>query len=281
MPTVGELLYSSARRLEAITDTPRLDAEILLARALNMPRARLLASLHESVSTDAFEHMVQRRLNAEPIAYILGEWEFYGLALQIEPPVLVPRPETEHLVSTVVNAVGKRGSRVLEIGTGSGCVSVAIATHAPNCQLVATDVRLEYVQLARRNAERHEVDDRIAFRYGDLFEGLGESDWPFDIICANPPYVADSEWDTLSPVIRLHEDPGALLGGADGLDVVHRLVAETRDFLKPRGMLAMEIGSGHFDTLHRSLDSLGYEHIQPVRDLAGINRVITARLPAA
>ena len=281
MPTIAEVIADATARLESVTETPRLDAEILLAHAMKVSRAHLLASLHDEAAPGEFEKLLKQRIDAQPIAYILGEWEFYSLAFEIEPPVLVPRPETEHLVEVVLEVIGDRPARVLDVGTGSGCVSIAIAHSAPNCSLVTSDIREEFLELARRNAERHQVADRIAFRKGDLFEALAPEDAPFDVICSNPPYVAEPEWEGLSPTITRYEDPQALLAGPDGLEVIRRLIAEAQEYLVAGGTLAFEMGMGHYDTVRELLQEGGYENVSARRDLAGIDRIAIGRKPNA
>ena len=279
--SVADVLADASARLESLTETPRVDAEILLAHAMNVNRAQLLASLKEEASPGNFEAFLNRRLDAEPIAYILGEWEFYSLTFEIEPPVLVPRPETEHLVEVVLEVIGDRPARVLDVGTGSGCVSIAIAHNAPNCRVVASDIREAFLELARRNAEGHRVADRIVFRAGDLLEALAPEDAPFDVICSNPPYVADPEWEGLPLTITRYEDPKALLAGRDGLDSIRRLVAEAQDYLVPGGMLAFEMGMGHYDAVRGLLREGGYENVSARRDLAGLDRIAIGHKPGA
>lgn len=279
MPTIAEVIVDATERLRSVTETPRLDVEILLAHALGIPRARLLAQLRDESRSEAFETLLERRIAAEPIAYILGEWEFYSLNFEIQPPVLVPRPETEHLVECALECIGDREVRVLDVGTGSGCVAVSIARNAPPCTVVATDLNPTFLDLARRNAERHGVADRIAFREGDLFGALASVDAPFDVICSNPPYVAESEWEGVPPTVRDYEDPVALLAGPDGLDVIRRLIEHAQAFLVPGGLLALEIGYGQAGAVHELLREAGYDAIDFRQDLSAIDRIALAVNP--
>ena len=280
MPTIAEVIADATERLKSVTETPHLDAEILLAHALKIPRARLLAQLREETDPKAFETLLERRIAAEPIAYILGEWEFYSLNFEIQPPVLVPRPETEHLVEVALERIGEQELRVLDIGTGSGCVTVAIAHNAKRCTVVATDINPAFLDLARRNAKRHGVTDQVAFREGDLFAALNPGDAPFDIICSNPPYVAQVDWENVSPTVRDYEDPRALLAGADGLDVIRSLIDQAQDFLAPGGLLALEIGFGQAGDVQDLLRDAGYEAIDFRQDLAAIDRIALGSKPA-
>jgi release factor glutamine methyltransferase len=279
IPTYGERLAAASERLSDVTETPRLDAEILLAHALGISRSVLLAHLRERADAPAFDEMLARRMASEPIAYILREWEFFSLRLEVRPPLLVPRPETEHLVEAVLDFIGQDPANVLEIGTGTGCVAVAIAHNAPKSRIIATDLSVIALNNAEENARRYNVTDRITFRRGNLFEAINAAGSPFDVVCANPPYVEEGEWETLPPVIRLYEEPAALLAGRDGLDVIRRIVREAPPFLKARGLLAFEIGAGQKDAVHGLLLGCGYQDIRFHLDLAGIPRIAVAQRP--
>ena len=163
-----------------------------------------------------------------PIAYILGEWEFFSLDFEIHAPVLVPRPETEHLVEAVLGFIGEGPARVLDLCTGSGCIAVTVAHNAPKARIVASDLNPDALALAERNAQRHGVADRFTFRHGSLYEALGNDDSPFDVICSNPPYVKMGEWNELPLPIRLYEDRCAVLSGETGLEHVESIIGEGR-----------------------------------------------------
>jgi len=278
-PTNAQRIALAQEGLAWVTDTPRLDAEILLARALDMPRAALLARLHERTDVPGFDALLERRLTYEPLAYILREWEFYSLGFKVVAPLLVPRPETEHLVEAVLEHVGGASVRVLDCGTGTGCVAVGIAYNAPGCCVVATDANSLAIEVAGENAARHGVAERVELRVGDFFGALSPRDALFDVVCSNPPYVEEGAWPELSPVIRMHEDPAALLAGADGLDVIRRIVQEAPRFLRPGGLLAFEIGEGQAAGVADILGRHGYEKVRFRRDLAGIQRVACAERP--
>lgn len=273
--SLSTIICNAVARLNAITETPRLDAEILLAHALNMPRARLLASLQDSIDTGNVEELISRRAAGEPIAYIIGEWEFFSREFLVEPPVLVPRPETEHLVEEVLKRAKER-PRVLEIGTGTGCVAVTLACEHEEATVVATDVRAGNLDLAHRNALRHEVESRIHFVHSDLFEQV---EGVFDIICSNPPYVAETDWDSLSPTIRNYEDRAALLAGPEGLDLIDQLISRSPERLKPNGSLIFEFGAGQRASIERMLADHGYRDLRFAKDLADIDRIAVARRP--
>lgn len=274
---VSDLLGNAARRLAPVTETPRLDAEILLAHALGMRRAQVLARSRDLVDPKGFESCVARRMNAEPIAYITGEWEFFSLPFSVQPPVLVPRPETEHLVETALHYLGNKTADALDLCTGTGCVAIAVAHHAPRCRVVATDIAPYAVQVAEANARRNGV--ALQTRQGDLFEALQPGDGPFDVIVANPPYVESADWPLLPPVIRLHEDPRAVLGGPDGLDITRRIVSGAPGRLKPGGLLAFEVGERQRDTAAALLEQAGFRAVGFINDLAGIPRVARGMMP--
>ncbi len=273
MPTVAETLQRAEQRLAAVSETPRLDAELLLMHALGRTRGGLLSRLSEAVETVEFEFLLARRAAGEPIAHILGTWEFFSLEIEVEPPVLVPRPETEHLVEAVIEFIGAGPARVLELCTGTGCVAVAIAKNAPGTRVLATDREPHYVELARRNVTRHGLGERVHVAAGDLFAAVPAGEPPFDVICANPPYVAAGDWAGLSETIRRYEDPGALISGEDGLDCVRRIVAGAGDHLGPGGLLAMEIGQGQAGAVRNIMEAAGYAKVRFGRDLAGIDRI--------
>lgn len=270
-------LREAADKLEAVTETPRLDAEILMSHALGITRSRLLTMLGETCDMGSFDEYIERRIASEPIAYITGEWEFFSHSFTVEPPMLVPRPETEHLIEAVLSH--ESPERILEIGTGTGCISVSIALSSASCHIISTDINPMALDLARRNASRHGVSDRIDFRLGDLFSPIEYGEEFFDIICSNPPYIEDGAWPDLSPVIRLYEDPRALLAGEDGLDVIRNLVSESMVYLRPGGLLAFEIGMGQYMAVEKLLCTAGYEDVSFIRDLAGIERIATGKKP--
>lgn len=280
MSTVAEIIAQAEHRLEGVTETPRLDAEILLAHSLALTRSQLLIRLSEDVASAAFDAMLDRRLAHEPIAYILGEWEFFSLPFTVEAPILVPRPETEHLVEVVLEFVQDRAANIIEIGTGSGCVSVAIAANAPNAMLIATDCNAQCIDVATKNALRNDVYDRITFVHGDCFRGVSVAKRPYDVVCSNPPYIADDDWLDLPRVVRDHEDPIALLAGEHGLDMVHRIAGEAGEWLRRGGLLALEIGMGQYEAAMNILENNGFQDIEYRCDLAGIERIVFARKPS-
>lgn len=279
MYTVRDRIDEAVQLLAGVSDTPRADAEFLMAHLLGISRSRLALRLDDSVEVPEYRIFVERRLACEPIPYILGEWEFFSIPIKTRAPVLVPRPETEHLVEVILQHGGHEGStpRILELCTGTGCVAIALAKHLPNATIVATDLGEEALSLAEDNVRWHDLADRIEIRKGDLFAALDPDDGPYDAICANPPYVEDGDFPGLSPSIRLYEDPRALVAGADGLDVVRQIVADARGHLAPGGLLALEIGERQYGSVKSLLETAGFHGVGVCNDLAGIQRIAYGR----
>ncbi len=260
---------------DAGIDTSRLDAEVLLAHVCGVSRAALIAGL--SVDADAagkFRQMIARRVAREPIAYIIGSKEFFSLDFEVTPAVLIPRPETETVVEAALKFLAMRPEpRVLDIGTGSGAIAIAIAANAPNVQIKAIDISQEALEVARRNAIRHRCTDRLDLIAADLFPDDASR---FDLIVSNPPYVADGDFETLQPEIRLHEPRVALTFGTDGLDMYRRIAAASRARLTPEGAVMVEIGAGQAAEVQALFRRAGFSKIDAIRDLAGLERVICA-----
>jgi len=273
--TARAALESMAGRIAGLTETPRFEAELLLAHFLGWDRTQLIARLNEAVELHGLEALVRRRLASEPIAYILGTWEFYSMELAVEAPLLVPRPETEHLVEVALPHIPAEGGRVLDLCTGTGCVALALARHGKPETLWATDISPVAVRVATENARRHGLPIQVA--PGDLFDALPEETDPFHVISANPPYVEAGEWPGLARDIRDYEDPGALLSGADGLDCIRRIVSEAPRWLCPGGLLALEMGEGQGRAVRDLLERRGFSHVAVTKDLAGHDRIAHGR----
>jgi len=278
IPTLGERLRQAEARLAPVSDTARLDAELLMAEALTLSRAGLMARLRQRDAAAGFDALVERRLNHEPVAYILGEHEFWSRAFIVRPPLLVPRPETEHLVEAVLDRLPTAHARIAEVGTGTGCVAVTLAAERPAWRLAACDIRREAVHTAQLNARRHGVGDRVTFVQGDgLLWSQGGA--VFDAIVSNPPYVESAAWDALPETIRRYEDRGALLAGPDGLAFIRRLMAEAFVRLTPGGLLAFELGMGQYEAASNLLTQTGFLNVTAAPDLRGIDRIAIAHKP--
>jgi len=276
--SLPEVLAQATVCLErAGVQTPRLDAQVLLAEACRLSRAGLLTRREPLGESEAerFDAMLSRRMRREPLAYILGRKEFFSLDFEVNSHVLIPRPETETLAGAALDFLKARGeARVLDIGTGSGILAVALAVNEPRARIVATDISPDALEVARRNALRNRCADRIAFLPSDLFPpGAGR----FDLVVSNPPYIEDRLIDDLEPEVARFEPRAALAGGVDGLDFYRRIGARAKTWLKPNGALMVEIGAGQGTKVAEILARFGLEVVAVLSDLAGIERVIHAR----
>lgn len=285
-PMLGKLLNEGQALLSAgpHPDRARLDAETLLLhvgvrRGTARNRAWLLTHLDvEAAPDDAaeFDALVKRRLAGEPIQYILGEAEFYGLPFFVTREVLIPRPETEHLVEEALQMRWQSGApRIVDVGTGSGAIAVALAAHLRDALITATDVSAAALAVARRNARRNGVAHRIRFLAGDLLAPVLSEH--FEMVISNPPYVAESDRNTLAVEVREFEPAMALFAGGDGLAVYRRLIPAAFSVLASGGFLLLEIGHGQRHSVGTLLESAGFEAIEFTDDLRGIPRVATAR----
>lgn len=259
--------------------TPRLDAEVLLSHILGCERALLYREPDRRLSQKeeaVFLSLVARRAAFEPVAYLTGEKEFMGLSLIVTPAVLIPRPETELLVETTVMLIkGKSAPVVADVGTGSGAVAVSIAVLVPAARVFATDAAPEAVEVAKSNAAKYRVADRVSFFVGDLLKPFGGRKAVFDLVAANLPYIPTREIARLAKDISF-EPLRALNGGPDGLQLYRRLVPQARRLLKPGGHMLWEIGHGQGSAALRLLNPVIWE-AEVKMDLAGLERLVVAR----
>jgi release factor glutamine methyltransferase len=278
--TLRDALSSAISRLTAANvPSPRLNAELLLMFILECDRAYLHAHPERKLSTDEqsrYGQVLTEREHGIPAQYITGHQEFWGMDLIVTPAVLIPRPETEHVIETVIARVGRAPSpaalRIVDVGTGSGAIALALAKEFPNAQIDATDISPAALEIARANAARHQLGARIQFHETDLLQGLDRG--TFDFVVSNPPYVGESEEDQVQLEVREHEPRNAVFAGETGLEVIERLIPEARESLKPGGWLVMEISGTIADRVRNLL--AGWNDVEISDDLQGIPRVTSA-----
>jgi release factor glutamine methyltransferase len=287
LKTLDALVVRVRHTLEqAGVETAAQESRWLVEHVLELGSHHLASKGQEPVSAEQWAHAVSlasRRAAREPLQYILGTQEFCGLEFQVSPAVLIPRPETEVLVQEAVRAVDlDKASVLVDVGTGSGCVAVALATILGNARIVAVDRSPEALAVAKGNAERHAVAEKIEWIEGDLLSALRERGMAgaVDVIVSNPPYIAEADWAGLQPEVREFEPRSALFSGPTGTEFHERLLRESKEFLVPGGMLVMEIGQGQCAAVRQMAEHIGgYAPLRVVEDEAGIERVVIARRP--
>ena len=280
MLSYREALTRATDQLSAHPDlrpTALADAVTLLMHSLRVDRPTLIAHPERLLDREQqaeYQRLIERRLRFEPIQYISGTQDFYGLALQVSPAVLIPRPETELLVeSALAHLSHDRALRIVDVGTGSGAIALALATHLPQATITAVDLSLDALDIAQSNIREHGLSDRIRILKSDLLESL-ENEQPFDAIVSNPPYVARGDAPTLHPQVRDFEPHAALFAGDSGLDIYRSLIPQAERLLKPGGLLALEFGFGQADDLRAMLAHWRTPTL--LDDLQGIPRVALA-----
>jgi release factor glutamine methyltransferase len=262
-------------------DRARRDAETLLLHLTGKNRAWLIAHAADEFggcTAIRFASLLERRFAGEPIQYITGEAEFFGLPFRVTRDVLIPRPETEHLVEKVIAlAAGFPALRIVDVGAGSGAIAIALARSLPHAEIAAIDLSLAALEVARDNARLNGVADRVRFLEGDLLEPVqGES---FDLIISNPPYVPDSDRPTLSVEVREYEPSLALFAGQDGLAIYRRLIPSAARVLRPSGFLVLEIGFGQATVVAELMRAARFDRVESAPDLQGIPRVLSGQRP--
>jgi len=280
--TLGEAIVESRRVLDqAGIESAEQEALWIVQHVLRLPahhvvidRDRMLASAELA----DVKSLVQRRVGREPLQYILGTQEFCGLEFHVNPAVLIPRPETELLVEYVAQRISAdQPATIVDVCTGSGCIAVAIARQRPLARLIATDLSSRSLDVARQNAVRHSAEERIIWLEGNLLGALAGQrlEGQVDVIVSNPPYIAEADWATLQPEVRLFEPRGALIAGPKGTELHERLLREAGRYLSPGGALILEIGAGQARAIRQIVEQLsGYRFHRLVYDEAGLERVV-------
>lgn len=283
--TIAQAIHQAEQKLaEAGISSARLDAELLFCHAAKRDRAWLLAHFNDHAGQEiisVFGRLVARRIRREPVQYITGFREFWGLEFIVTPAVLIPRPETEFIVEACISeAAGKTAPIIIDLCTGSGCIAVSLAREMPTARIFATDASHGALTIARQNAARHGVSGSIRFLEGDLFAPLLELNiqGAVDIIAANPPYISSEDAAGLQPEVRYYEPKEALVAGPQGTEIQRRIIESAPKFLKSGGVLVMEMGANQADALKGMIyKGAAFKDPQVLKDLAGIERVIIAR----
>lgn len=284
-PTITDLLAKSTIWLkERGSTSPRLDSELLLAEVLGMNRVELYVHFEQPLNpdeVDCYRELIRRRGEGEPVAYILGRGFFRNHELRLDSSVLIPRPETEHVVDAALDFLMEgewpAPPAVLDLGTGSGAIAISLAAGFPEAVITASDASAEAIELARLNAEAAGVGPRIDFVRSDMFDDL-DPVATYDLIVSNPPYISKEEWETLPRDVRDFEPREALYGGEDGLDYYRVLADQAPQFLKPRGGLVLEIGASQGKAVTELLAATGkFRAAGVLRDYAGLDRVVAAQ----
>ena len=290
--TVLEGIQKSAEFLgKKSVESPRLQAELLLAHVLKLPRMKLYLNFERALTdaeTNSFRELVKRRAQREPLQHILGSTSFCGLEIAVNRSVLVPRPETEllaelgwqFLLESTLQCVPAREQpegwtpTALDFGTGSGCIAIALAVKVPDARIVALDVSPEALEMAKQNAARHNVANRVDFLQSNDFQ----PQCLFDLVVSNPPYIPSAEIETLEPEVRDYDPRGALDGGADGLDFYRRLARQARGWLKPSGKIMLEFGEGQADSIRRIFETENWI-VEAIReDYTHRQRILIAKI---
>lgn len=262
--------------------SPRMNAELLLKFVLDCERAYLFAHPERELTAaeeSRYEAALAERSRGVPAQYITGHQEFWGMDLIVTPAVLIPRPETEHLVETALELIRsdlglQTPVHIVDVGTGSGCIALALAKELPRAQIDVTDISAAALEIARANAARHQFENRIHFHHTDLLLGLKG---PFDVIVSNPPYVGDSEEDQVQLEVRKFEPRSAVFAGTRGTEVIARLIPQAEALLRPGGWLVLEISGTIADEAQRLLQA--WDDVKVTADLQSIPRVVRARRP--
>jgi release factor glutamine methyltransferase len=280
---LGETLNSAIQRLsESHVPSPRLNAELLLMFTLRCDRAYLYGHPERELTQEEqtrYAEALEQRSSGTPAQYITGHQEFWGIDLIVSPAVLIPRPETEHVIESVLDRVreGRVASRgelkIVDVGAGSGCIAIALAKELPEAEIHATEISPAALEIARANAARHQLQSRIRFHQTDLLVGMQAG--TFDFVVSNPPYVGEAEEDQVQLEVRKFEPRQAVFAGHTGMEVIERLIPQAREVLKPEGWLVIEISGTIAERVQKAL--AGWAHVTIANDLQGIARVASAQ----
>lgn len=277
--TIRDIIIKYSEELSNISDTPRLDVELLLGKAIgDVDRLYIHLNINKELTKeqeDKFLGLIKDRLEGRPVAYIVGNREFMGLDFYVQEGVLIPRPDTEVLVEEIIELCkGREGVNILDIGTGSGAITVSLAKYIKGSKLTSFDISDIALEIGKKNAISNEVDDNIDFIKSDLFTSIEGKDIKFDIIVSNPPYIRKADIETLHTQVKDYEPYNALEGGEDGLDFYRNITKQSKTYLKQNGVLAYEVGHDQAEDVSKIMKNYGYTKIYTKKDIQGIDRVV-------
>lgn len=282
---INELLMEATLKLkENKSDTPRLDAEVIMAFHIGKERSYLIMHFNDeldSKTTEKFREDIERRALGEPVAYITGLKGFMDLMLQVDKSVLIPRPDTEVLVETILERFKSRQGKIkaIDIGTGSGAIALALAYYLENVEILAVDIDRDALEKARMNGCRLGLDHKVEFRLSDCFSAVEEGA-KFDLVVSNPPYISKKDMDKLARNVIGYEPVMALYGGLEGMDFYNRITKEAPRYLNEKGILAYEIGYDQGQKVKTLMEKHGFASVEIIKDLAGIDRVVIGFMAA-
>ena len=278
--TIRDIIIKYSKELENISDTPRLDVELFLQKALgNVDRIYIHLNLNKELTKDQYDEFlgyINDRINGRPVAYIVGNREFMGLDFFVKEGALIPRPDTETLVEEIIELCkGKKEKLdILDIGTGSGAITVSLAKYIENSKITSLDISDIPLEVGKINAVNNGVDNRIEFLKSDVFTAIKNTEKKFDIIVSNPPYIPKKDIETLHTQVKDYEPYNALEGGEDGLDFYRQITEESVQYLKQGGILAYEVGHDQSEDVSKIMKHHGYDKIYTKKDIQGIDRVV-------
>ena len=276
--TIRDIIIKYSQEIASISDTPRLDVELLLQKCLgDVDRIYIHMNLDKKLSDTQKEYflsMIKDRLNGRPIAYIVGHREFMGLDFYVKEGVLIPRPDTETLVEEIIEICKDKYVNILDIGTGSGAITVSLAKYLPKSKLTSFDISDIPLEVGKINAINNGVDNKIEFIKSDLFSAIKEKDIKFDVIVSNPPYIRKADMNTLHTQVKDYEPYNALEGGIDGLDFYKNITEQSHLYINKGGVLAYEVGHDQAQDVAMIMQNNGYTNIYTKKDIQGIDRVV-------
>ena len=282
--TIRDIIIKYSQELEKISDTPRLDVELFLQKALGgVDRIYIHLNLNKELTTEQYDEFIKYindRINGRPVAYIVGNREFMGLDFFVKEGVLIPRPDTETLVEEIIELCKNKSEEIniLDIGTGSGAITVSLAKYIENSKVMSFDISDIPLEVGKINAINNEVDNKIEFVKSDVFSAIKGTEKQFDVIVSNPPYIPTKDIDELSEEVRLHDPVLALDGDTDGLKFYKAITKQSVNYLKENGYLCYEIGYNQAEDVRNIMEQCGYSGIKVIKDLAGLDRVVIGRL---